>query len=104
MSKIDCQKNLTGYDIARVRPDLEAADRPKTRGSMGICNLSYGQNQASCCHQRIGTTVHRGRSRVSFTTLNRRFVPAHSLCTCNDPDRFIFSLQNWPLLDMQFEI
>ena len=51
MSKIDCQKNLTGYDIARVRPDLETADRPKTRGSMGICNLSYGQNQASCCHQ-----------------------------------------------------
>ena len=45
MSKIDCQKNLTGYDIARVRPDLETADRPKTRGSMGICNLSYGQNQ-----------------------------------------------------------
>ena len=43
MSKIDCQKNLTGYDIARVRPDLETADRPKTRGSMGIRRYLYSE-------------------------------------------------------------
>src|SRR5215831_6917506 len=104
MAEVDREEDLAGDRVARVRADLDKADRRAGEGRMSVADTVDRVDHAGGTDQRIASPRHRCRPGMRLLAGGVDVVPALALGAGDDADRQACRLENRPLLDMRLEI